>query len=206
LVTSIGRPLFGLSYSENVFPVRDRGEDLKRLGQRTGLVSREDLANLGVNLDNLGRELILVLIGRSQIVLSPLLRRLVGSNLLQNEICEVDTVALLLSCRLKIPAVLQQLILLLIRHELSIHVEIIGIDFDLFYNLIILAPSFIVIVDLVLLLSLDVKSRVVAEVVGGRFGHSLSSVFLLGQLATYAQDGPGSAIVDKGLFVVAITF
>ncbi|KAI6759285.1 hypothetical protein HG530_009965 [Fusarium avenaceum] len=101
---------------------------------------------------------------------------------------------------------LQKLILLLIRHELSVHVEIIGIDFDLFHNLIILAPSFIIIVDLVLLLSLDVKSRVVAEAVGGRFGYSLASVFLLGQLATYAQDGPGSAIVDKGFFVIAIAF
>lgn len=45
LVASIGRPLVGLGNSNNVFPVRDCGENLEGLWQRSGLVSGENLAD-----------------------------------------------------------------------------------------------------------------------------------------------------------------
>ncbi|KAI6757570.1 hypothetical protein HG531_003395 [Fusarium graminearum] len=159
-----------------------------------------------VNIELLGF-LKLFLVGGSQVVLTSLLRRLVGSNLLQNQICKVDAVALLLSGGLEIPTVLEQIVILLVGHELSVHVKVIGINLNLFNNLVILAPSLVVVVDLVLILSLVAKSRIVTEVVdSGLSSDRLASILLLSQLATYAQDCSRGAVVNKVFRLIIVAF
>jgi hypothetical protein len=48
LVAGISRPLVGLGDSDDVFPVRDCRENLEGLWQRSGLVSRKNLADPGI--------------------------------------------------------------------------------------------------------------------------------------------------------------
>lgn len=45
LVAGVGGPGIGLGHLNDILPVGDGREDLEGLGQRTGLVSREDLSN-----------------------------------------------------------------------------------------------------------------------------------------------------------------
>lgn len=74
---------------------------------------------LGIDLDNLGRNLV-VIDRRSNI--ATLLARLVLSNLLENEVGQVGGlfVALVSGSRLTVPAVLEQIVLV-VGHELAIH-------------------------------------------------------------------------------------
>src|SRR5688572_15591367 len=117
-----------------------------------------------------------------------------SGNLLEDQVCQVDALLLLLfstSSRLAVPSMLQQVILLFLsRHEFPVRLEIVGVDLNLLHLFIILAPCLVLVVESVLLLRAVVtESRVVAKVVDcdRRWSRSFSSV-LLSQLPTYPEN------------------